>query len=597
MKFIQISLTLSYRESTVVMTKLLYEPYNVRDSEIRVNHIDATYGGFNFAYISSADPLQRLLLYSWDFDMVSKAVVARSSSSNWRTATVKGQRIFDGLHLFAQVLQGRQNNRASGNWKPYVRLTKRGITSYTSVDVSTYSTYDLWGSPAHTYFNTGAYAGDPRDITVHPKLVMSKIMFDFGAIKEMADNLIERWGSSFILGVRRDTGAFFYCRFDDLSCDNDSITYTARWLHYTHISSGNGYLIDSDVEIGKFGDDDTMLYVDIPNIDRIQRVTSYKPNTVFSSGFSKRSRTIVESFGIDSTADISALVADDRTNIADASPILFYTQADALTAMLGDVSKNFENFFESPETILMLEDLLSADKSFFKTALKKFKLSTKMEIALKLVKLLIGGYFAYIFAIRPTVEYLPELINAVTILPQKKYEGTVTFEGDKDELLTHHQTFIDYIIGDSNIDDLVSYKATFHTECSCIIDHAFVASMIGNTWHRFEELGITPSVLDAWKLTMLSFVADWKTNMSDLIGGAESYFRSYTSNINTIGHSVSIERVFNDGLIHNSYIRSDNKTRPLDPPRVVWLQPSETPLDVAIPLAIMFALGFGEQHG
>jgi hypothetical protein len=274
----------------------------------------------------------------------------------------------------------------------------------------------------------------------------------------------------------------------------------------------------------------------------------------------------------------------------DAAPILFYTQSKALTSMLGDISRNFESLFEAPEMLAFLDEVLfvtEAAEDVFKE-LKGVKIFDRVIIALKL---LIGGYFAYIFAIKPFFELLPELFDKVKVLPQKKYEATTTFEGDVTELQTHEESFVNYVRGNLPVDDIVSYKATFHTECMATITNQYIVRVLGEMAGILQARGAIPSVSDGWKLLPLSFVVDWFLDISELITGAENYFKSYDSQIDTIGHSVSIEVIMRDGQIYNCYIRSDNNTRALDPPGEVWLTPSGAPALIAIPLAIIVGLG------
>jgi hypothetical protein len=288
-----------------------------------------------------------------------------------------------------------------------------------------------------------------------------------------------------------------------------------------------------------------------------------------------------------------ALLEEDKRTIVDAAPILFYTQSKAMTDMLGDISRNFEGFIEAPEMITMLEDIVVADSVF--DVVKSFKTSSlgrKIELVVTGV---IGGYFAFIFAIKPTYELIPQLIADLKQAISKKYESTITYEGDGTDLSTYDQGFIDYVLQGESLDSVLYFKATFHTEITLKATDRFIKRAMEAYLHDLGARGLVPSVSQAWALTQLSFVVDWFALISDRIVGLESYFSSWSSDIDGIGHSASNELRLRNGLIRNSYIRSDNTTELLHPPRKAWLQPPGAPISVGLPLAIMVAIGLGKK--
>jgi hypothetical protein len=227
---------------------------------------------------------------------------------------------------------------------------------------------------------------------------------------------------------------------------------------------------------------------------------------------------------------------------------------------------------------------------------KKFKtLLGPYSRILFVIRLLMSGYLAYIFAIKPTYATLADVWQQSLVLPQEKYEKTEVYEGDNTAFMQLPPSMRGYIVSDlCNQDNVEYFKATFHTELALRLTSAYMARSLGSIVTALSAKGFEPSPLIIWQLIPFSWVADRFVPMSTYIGDAYSFFKSFRSPITTIGHSVSIEIKVTNGTIYNIYLRSDNTTRPLDPSSQSWLTGSGLG-GIKVPLTLISALGISHR--
>jgi hypothetical protein len=153
--------------------------------------------------------------------------------------------MFDGLRLFAQVLGGKETHPAGGNWRPYVSLRKRGITSYTDYDFLSFG-----------YFDPGEYVGLTSSITSY-KVPYIKYGVEYIGTYDTCQNVAQWILDNYVtlFGVRFDKRRLdrrYVVDMYGLKVSDEEISFNCQvWYFYAPHAKKNGWSTNYDVKISR----------------------------------------------------------------------------------------------------------------------------------------------------------------------------------------------------------------------------------------------------------------------------------------------------------------------------------------------------------
>jgi hypothetical protein len=532
-------------------------------------------GNFDHLY---GDPFIRLLLSVKNQVVVRTVNHASSRNSSWRTNVIS-RSTQQGLMRFREVLFGTRPLR--GNWKPYTRISVYGTTSGTNQTLSTYGVAvgSGWLSP-----NVGSY---PFWYRSHA----SANYLTFDDLAMFAKHLIKVNGPTKQY-VREGPWIGYiprsYCTITGLSVSENSISYSAVCAGR---SSSTGYTSGSDMTYTVLVERMDSGYIRV----RTTGLEKTKYVNAGDNGYHNMVPTPIQQLSqlnrvadIESSFSFSNIVSRSHHSIIGAAAGLNQTQSRAIAKMLGEVSRNFETLVESSG----LPELFFTILSWPIDLVREFgSTSSILARATILIEALSKGALTWLFAIKPTLSSVKDAMAEARKL-QPKYEESVIFSSDTTPFVELFPSLQSYILLDGMTpSEVKEYKIVFHSETSMRVTQKFVREYLSGLIGSARRLGVLPEPKILWALQPWSFVVDWFLPVSSLISDAQSYFASYGTPLDTLGHSVFIRVEHTQGWIYAIYIRSDNSSDPLDHVPDAWNTASVfTP--AAIPLAIIQAIGF-----
>lgn len=266
---------------------------------------------------------------------------------------------------------------------------------------------------------------------------------------------------------------------------------------------------------------------------------------------------------------------------------LYHTQAKAMSAVLLDFDRNFENLVEASSFFDVFGDLL------LDSSVKR--LLTAPGLALfdrvrNLSDILSGATLAYNFAIKPTVDALNNLLQP--LIAPVKGEGELAYSGASfsDLQISHMRTFMEQAVNTAVPGaKVVDFEFRFRSEVYVTPNVANVIQTLYNE-NMFLAGGIVPSPSAVWAASKASFIIDWFLPISRMLDDHTNYMLSFVVPFR-IGHSVRCIITLDDGRTFDLFMRSEQSDYLLDPPEFSWLEAPGAP-PIAIALAVKTMLGF-----
>lgn len=505
---------------------------------------------------------------------------ASTGDSSWRTAT-RDNTYQRGLSMLRRVFFGER--QVSGNWKPYTRISVYGTLHplpSSSILHSLLTGFSNWqaGTPniGSMSIQTVNYGGGVYGTS-------------FESLRRFVNDLVLSWGTSFMT-YRKDSGGRQYrCYISNLEASSTSISYSARVVSNFQpiMANDNYYTIIYTVRINRQKSGEVTFGLgSISSWSYVQGGITTSVTSRLRNGFTQNFSDIVPpSEGI----YIKKLSMLAHHSVLGARPGLNRTQGVAIRKMLGDVSRNFETFYESPGLPALLVTILDWPKQVYEVFGSTRSLPQR---ALLLIEAISNGVLAWSFAISPTIKSVKDALGPLKAL-ERKYEDSLSYSSEVDQFSGLPETLKRFILLEGMLEsEVMDFRVTFHTETAMRITNDLIVNYTSKLLGRAKALGLLPDPKIIWQVQPFSFVFDWFIPMSQYIDDATGYFASYSSPIRTLGHSVFVEVTTKEGLTYAVYIRSNNSTDPLDLVPDAWNKASGLPT-IAIPLFLSNLIGLG----
>jgi hypothetical protein len=273
-------------------------------------------------------------------------------------------------------------------------------------------------------------------------------------------------------------------------------------------------------------------------------------------------------------------------DMAQFRPAFYHTQGMALNDVILDISSNFENFVESPELFVLLEELIWFDPA---TPFGKFSSLPYIGRVLWLAKLLSGGILLWNFALRPTYEAVLNLAKE-TVKPSRA-EAEMSFKGSDINLLPSglaiHVRNVVKTYGRLD-SDLAYYDFKFRSMVTSTLGYVELAHAFLEQ-HPLLKAHVLPSPDQVWASAGGSFIVDWAVPISGYLQAHQAYAMSATIPFR-IGHTARLVFDFKQGDLLEGFWRSAESNFLTDPPGDTWLMPSGVPW-ISIPLGLSVLIG------
>lgn len=510
-----------------------------------------------------------------DFNVTNYIAHGSSRSESWRTS-VDSVSAFRGFEMLYDTLTGQEQHDPIGNWKPFTRLSQYGVVSTGGRIFTTWGAYAPVGSPWN------AHDTDSLSLSYHVHSSGGVHFMDREDIWFNFQQLLDRYGSSFT-----------YTR---LYVDNTTITKVSG-LEITDKSitlrmdvdsiSGRTFRYGIDLTIFTHPIDENFVGFSLRGHNTVQRKSSGSSTWVtYNCNKPSTYAPIVKVTESPDPSYAQALVSNSRHSIRGAKPALYHTQAKAITASLGEISKNFETLMESPGTAQLIDDMLSGFSDL--KLPQKLKKLTFLEKGKWIVRALLAAWITYIFAVKPVYETLTEDVKLVVSNLSVKFESTMRFSQSDKPFAGLPESLKSFLLQEVLTEaDLLDYAVTFHSELRLYDIPDLIGSVFGRTAEEFAVKGLVPEPKYIWSALTLSFVVDWFIPISRLISDAQATLRGATMNFGTVGHSVFIKLSHKDGRTTCVYIRSNNSSDIIDPEPDSWLLAGGIYQAAAIPLVLL----------
>lgn len=505
-----------------------------------------------------------------------------NDNGSWRVAAAP-MGYHRGLLKFRETFFGTRP--VGGNWKPYTRFSVYGTLSRYKAVQTTHTiataTHNGWISPSA---NLGSYP-----VWIRDQGLLNFITFE--DLRAFCGYLLNQHGPTSIYKRQAPGTNQFTCRMRDLVIKHNEITYSA-----TVEARFSPYVAGSDIyySVRIFCDNDGSTTITTKGLERIKWVnygdSGFK--TLVPAPLQQLTQNKREVDG-EPLSILWPLVQASEHSIYNARAGLFHTQGEALTKMMGDVSRNFETLAESPG----IWELIKLAYLWPIELKRKYGTVSSVGSAIRiLLQAAAAGTLTWLFAVKPTLDTVGDILKAAKTL-QPKYESSSTWSSDStpfDSLPDSLQKFI--LLPGMTSSDVKGYRVTFHTECSMRITLSYIGDYYSGLLAPAVRLGFVPEPKTLWELQSFSFVIDWQLSISSLISNAQSFLSSYASPISSLGHSVFVELQHVEGWTFCVYLRSVNSSDPIDPSNEAWVPQSGVNITAAIPLILLQALKLGRSE-
>lgn len=300
----------------------------------------------------------------------------------------------------------------------------------------------------------------------------------------------------------------------------------------------------------------------------------------------------------------SEVLSNPQWSISFLSRGLYHSQSKAVHSLIGDVSANFETLVESPgfvsEVLPFVDEFapslvrdisgkrpVSLDRAFLKRGSAKLG---RVERFRNVLKLLIGGYFAYLFAIKPTLETAKDILtDHIAEISSLNSAKGVRFYGDATTLSVEYPSLRN-LISSVSVAPVVYYDVRLRTQIYLKTRSDDIIEVLINILKPVMSLGVLPEPKMIWAAARFSFIVDEFLPISTLIEHAQDFFSSFRLSRCVIGHSALVKVWTSDGIVTELYIRSDETSDFIDPPADSWLRASGAQASILVPLACTLLL-------
>lgn len=545
----------------------------------------------------TSDPLLSFMSHIPDISYSRQRNELRVIGSNPRTIVKRWPSFFDALRLFQQTLtfQSAPSPRGSSNWSPRISAAVGGSrlkdsVSYSQVLDDAFPTVsNSVGDKSFSDFDV-LFCDTPLGLRMTTTAYWSLIQEIFGASSTLEftrDGTVDFHDTRYTLTAKSD-------EFVSYHVDNHSYWQVNHAVYFGTVSY--------DMELHK-GSKSPLLTFELKNSivwNMLTDQSTVRDISTFNGVYRQLVDFVSESIGT---------LADDMINqshwsILSAQPGLYHTQSKAYATLLGDVSKNFESLIESPgfltEVLPAAADLpgeilgaargvesLSLDAAFLGSLPAPVGYLSRLRT---LLKVLCGGYLAYIFAIKPTLESSADVLRShLPSLTLFRAKGGMKFKGDEDSLSSEPSS-LQALIREITEETIVSYNVLLISTVDVNLLNEDVIEMLVQLLSPTLEAGLLPEPAMIWKAAKFTFIVDMFIPVGQLIAHAQTFFSSNRIRRSRVGHSVSVKIIDVGGSIYEFYIRSDSTDLLIDPPKDSWLEASGPKLEVLLPLAIVLAL-------
>jgi len=524
-----------------------------------------------------ADPIITVAATIRHASVVRTLEHASTGDSSWRTHTV-GASYFRGLNLLRRVFFGER--QVSGNWKPYTRISVYGTVHPIPAGTSVHQTltgHGGWqpGTPAigsmpvfSTDYGGGIYGTS------------------FEGLRRFVNDLVSANGTAFMTYRKDGGGRQNRCYISNIEVSSTKISYSVHLTHhFLPIGPGNIATWDYSVVIHWTDSGEVVIYM--PGIASWSYIQGFVQTNVTSRIRTTFTQKFDDVIPLSSGSFIRKIIALSHHSILTARPGLNRTQGTAIRMMLGDVSRNFETFYESPGIPSLFETIIAWPSDIVKVFGSTKRVA---ERVLLLIEAISGGVLAWSFAISPTIASVKDALGDVKKL-QRKYEDTLSYSSESDPFSGLPESLKRFVLIEGLLEsDVLDYRITFHSEVAMRITNSFIVSYTSKLLNKAKALGLQPDPKIVWQVQPFSFVVDWFITISQFIDDATGFSSSYSSPLSTLGHSVFVEVTTKLGWTYAVYIRSDNTTDPLDLVPDAWNKASGLP-PISIPLFISILCG------
>lgn len=543
----------------------------------------------------SSDIFLRLMLFVPDIRYKRSINEVRVVGSNPRTDVSNDTHFFENLRFFAEVLeqQSAPVPHGSGTWTPRVSSAVGGQRidgyNFTRAYVGDFTPFFASSFGDLGFYDFRTTVGTGPSGTVIPSTFLWETMQEMFSSASMASY----WKP--ISGVYHNVNYTLLAKTDSfisyrLDCHG---FYSPITLGYIGTTS---YIASVAYEVLK---PRITLRIEDARVWRMLTDGSpYYDLSIFNGSY--RQRLVTE--GILGQGKLAHRSLDaSGMSIKSCRPGFYVSQSRAAKLLLGEVSKNFETLMESPGieevyasaatlpgnaiNALYGSSSLTADAEFLGRAAPPLGYFERLR---GLLQVLAGGYLAYIFALRPTLETLSDILKShiAPLTLMKASKGTI-LEGDD---ITNLPNGLKTILGNLSSVNIVRYSCNFRTEMTLHLRASDVVDGIMNLLRPSMALGIFPEPKYIWAAHPFSFLIDEVIPMSQLIDEAQVFFNSQRLKRVRIGHSANVRAHDENGLVYEIYIRSDETDTFLDPTAETWLQSPGLQPSVIIPLGLSLLL-------
>lgn len=273
-------------------------------------------------------------------------------------------------------------------------------------------------------------------------------------------------------------------------------------------------------------------------------------------------------------------------SIENMRPALYHTQGQALSKVMLDLDRNFENLIESTSFITDLHSTVDKGSQDLITFLSNHP--SKVARAAALARLLSSVTLASTFGIAPSIEALQGLMSGYVAPISGEAEMNFEFSSlsELPETLRDLLTKAISVFGSEDVD---LGRIKFRSEVWTTPSYQQLVQTLYNE-NLILGQGLVPSPSGIWNATKMSFVVDWFVPIGRMIDDHQAYMLSFTLPFR-IGHSVSITLFLDDGREINHFMRSCQVNYPLDPPGDSWLVPSGLPpISIALGTSVLLGL-------
>lgn len=544
----------------------------------------------------SSDPFLEVLQYVPDVNVHRSRNELRLVGSNIKTRVKRKPSYFDNLRFALQVLQFQTTPppRGAGSWTPRISAAVGGVKLQNSVAARTMFSQFFPTNESHVgdksfddfFFNLLTTPTGDR--------VASVSAFEF---------MTSVFNQSSTVSFKRDGSVDYH------ECEIKLTGKTERYLSY-HVDCHGFWKLNHSLYFGTMSYNVAIsLSLTDPGLNLL--IEDCRDWRMLTDGAMVRDVKIFE--GVyrqrlirhkEQTGQLAdAIVQSTDWSITACQGALYHSQSGAFSVLLGDVSKQFETLIESPGFISEVlpaaatlpgsllgavtgTKALSADALFLGKVAPPDGYFYRLKL---LLRLLAGGYLAYIFAVRPTLEGVSDVLRShLPSLTLFKASKGLVFNSDTDffDLPPGLKELVQQITRE----ELIHWHIQFRTEATVSLRNNDVVDTIHGLLQPALAAGLLPEPKTIWAAGTFTFVVDWVLPISKLIEDAQTFFSSVRFRRSRIGHSVNVKITDVSGLTYELYIRSDETDSFVDPPRDSWLQTQGVQFDAAVPLLLTLIL-------